>query len=312
MKPSDQQKAIPFEDALRVFWDWRQASVSVEVCFFCGPGSSENIRVSIDGVVRFIDPEGIVTVSGDGREMDLDLRGCKITRAGEMAGKAKILNALDPDAILQVKFPNGETCLVFPYRRVASPLPGQCRPETGLEWMQSELSRSSEERRDSKFRAGGIRTSILGIRNRKHLKRRTGGTAPPIFPMAAFVLVFVLIVMALTPSGIPKLLVELGVQHKLSDPNAVVWVIQRDGNYYCSGSVLNGRQPGKPMKQATALTFGYQPALGHYCQNREMTSADSSDGFRGSFFAYFQNVRRSGKAFFSKLSRISQAWLPQT
>ena len=103
MKSTSREKAISFNDALHIFWDWRKASISVEVCFFCRPGSSENVRVSIDGVVRLVDPEGIVTVSGDGREMDLDLRGCEITHARETVGGTKILNPLDPDSILQAK-----------------------------------------------------------------------------------------------------------------------------------------------------------------------------------------------------------------
>lgn len=48
-------------------------------------------------------------------------------------------------------------------------------------------------------------------------------------------------------------------------PEATVWVVPATGNFYCRGSQLYGRSPGRPARQADALTAGYQPALGVLC-----------------------------------------------
>ena len=50
------------------------------------------------------------------------------------------------------------------------------------------------------------------------------------------------------------------------NPAVVVWAHKQAGNYYCAGSRLYGKQPGNFMKQGDALTLGFQPALGGYCQ----------------------------------------------
>ncbi|HVB34245.1 MAG TPA: hypothetical protein VNJ52_07755 [Patescibacteria group bacterium] len=310
MESTPHGKAIPFKDALRIFWDWHRASIAVEVCFFCRPGSSEDVRVSIDGLVNLLDNDGNITVSGDGREIDLDLRGSEVTYAREVPAGLGQPNSLDPDSILQVKFPSGEICLIFPYRRVGSALPGQRRPETGLEWMRNMLPRTAEQDSHATKLPGGVfKISSLAKRSGTASKPRTSRTGPPLFPMGAFLLLFLLITLALTPSGVPRLLGELGVPQKMSDPSATVWVIPQDGDYYCNGSVLNGRKPGKWMTQAEALAFGYQPAIGHYCQAGGTSSADN----RGNgFLNYYQAVRHNGEALFSRLVRISYSWLPQT
>jgi hypothetical protein len=51
--------------------------------------------------------------------------------------------------------------------------------------------------------------------------------------------------------------VEMGVQ---------VWANKDAGNYYCATSKFFGRGTGSYMRQGDALTLGYQPALGNYCQ----------------------------------------------
>src|SRR5579884_2234220 len=113
MKSTAQKSGLSFRDVIGIFWEWRQASISVEVCFFGKAETSETVRVSIDGLVSLVDPEGIVTVSGDGREIELDLRGCEFQHAWEAPGRKDGFDPLDPDSILQLKFPNGEICLVF-------------------------------------------------------------------------------------------------------------------------------------------------------------------------------------------------------
>lgn len=310
MKSSETGNTISIKDALFIFWDWRKASISLEVCFLSRPGKSENVRVSIDGVVRLVDSDGVVTIAGDGREMDLDLRGCEITHARNETSELKKLNPLDPDTVLQVRFPDGEVCLIFPYRRVGYPFLRQNRPESGMEWMQSMLSKRTENVPHSAHALRGqAQTSSLETRASKKRNPKLAKYGPPIFHLAGFLLVFLLIVLAFTPSSIPQLIGEFGVHQKLTNPTALVWVIPQEGDYYCRGSVLNGRKPGKFMQQADALMLGYQPALGDYCQNGHAADA-SSQGTRLS--AYLQTVRQGGAAIFSRLTQLSRSWLPQS
>lgn len=57
------------------------------------------------------------------------------------------------------------------------------------------------------------------------------------------------------------------------NPAVVVWADRMAGNYYCAGSRLYGRQPGTYMKQGQALTFGFQPDLGQYCEESQTTDS---------------------------------------
>lgn len=301
MKSTENKNTISIKDALLIFWDWRKASISVEVCFLSRPGTSENVRVSIDGVVRLVDMDGIVTIAGDGREMDLDLRGSEITHARNATGELKKLNPLDPDTVLQLTFANGEICLIFPYRRVGFSLREPNRPESGLEWIQGKLSKSE--------RIGQSQALALETRTSKKQKPGLGKYGPPLFPLAGFVFLFLLVLLVLTPSSIPQLMGEFGPRQKLTDPAAVVWVIAQEGDYYCRGSVLNGRKPGQFMQQAKALTLGYQPALGNYCENGHAANS-GSQAIRLS--AYLRSVRHGGAAIFSRLTQLSRSLLPES
>lgn len=310
MKPTAQDKGFSFKEVIGIFWEWRQASISVEVCFFGKAQSSDTVRVSIDGLVSLVDPEGIITVSGDGREIELDLRGCEFRHARELPGPRDVFDPLDPDSILQVKFPNGEICLIFPYRRVAPSTLAHKRAASGLEWLRSKLGHpvTGAWMRNVKSEAGkggGKILSLTGGRNRGS-KPGTSRIGPPIFPVAAFLVIFLIVAGALTPGNIPKLLSEIGVSRRsISNPNAMVWAIRQEGNYYCSGSVLAGRKPGQFMKQADALMLGYQPALGHYCG----TDAESGDVPDGNISAFFIQLGQSGGRLFSRLLNLSRSLL---
>ena len=309
MKSTDQGKGLSFKEVIGIFWEWRQASISVEVCFFGKAQASETVRVSIDGLVSLVDPEGIITVSGDGREIELDLRGCEFQHAKEVPGRHDVFDPLDPDSILQVKFPNGEICLVFPYRRVAPSAIAHRRAATGFEWLRSKLGHSTTLSFNAKRDSAGLKlhtiSSRAGGRDRGS-KPGTSRTGPPIFPIAAFLVVFVVVAIALTPASVPKLLLEIGLsQRSMSDPNAMVWAIQQEGNYYCSGSVLAGRKPGQFMKQADALTLGYQPALDHYCGSG--TKRGATQG--GNLSSYLQQLSQNGGRMLSKLYYLSRSLL---
>jgi hypothetical protein len=312
MKSTDQAKGISFKDVIGIFWEWRQASISVEVCFFGKAEDSETVRVSIDGLVSLVDPEGIITVSGDGREIELDLRGCEFQHAKEVPARRDVFDPLDPDSILQVKFPNGEICLVFPYRRVAPSTIAHRRAASGLEWLRSMLGRSSAISFHQKTDAGGLKPhtiSSLAAGHDRSSKPGTSRTGPPILPFAAFLVIFVLVAIALTPANLPKLLAEIGLsQRSMSDPNAMVWAIQQEGNYYCSGSVLAGRKPGEFMKQADALTLGYQPALDQYCGS----GTESGGAQNGNFSFYIRQLGQSGGRMFSKLFSFSRSLLTRS
>lgn len=305
MKSSDNGTRLSFKDAIGIFWEWRQASISVEVCFFGKAEACETVRVSIDGLVSLVDPEGIITVSGDGREIELDLRGCEFRHAKEVPARQDLFDPLDPDSILQVKFPSGEICLVFPYRRVAPSAIAQRRAASGIEWLRGKLGRSSTLSFRQKTDSAGRKLETISSRNRSS-KPGTSRTGPPVLPIAAFMMVFLFVAIALTPGNLPRLLGEMGLsQRSMSDPNAMVWAMQQDGNYYCAGSVLAGRKPGQFMRQADALTLGYQPALDHYCG----AGAASAVPQNGNFSLYIQQLGQSSGKALTKLLYLSRALL---
>ncbi|HEV2387947.1 MAG TPA: hypothetical protein VGS20_11910 [Candidatus Acidoferrales bacterium] len=61
------------------------------------------------------------------------------------------------------------------------------------------------------------------------------------------------------------------------DVSITVWVQRDAGTYQCSDSRLYGKGDGSYMKQGEALTAGYQPALGDYC-NQVLKTAASPRG----------------------------------
>jgi hypothetical protein len=302
MKPTELGKGLSFKDAIEIFWEWRQASISVEVCFFGKAKESESIRVSIDGLVSLVDPQGIITVSGDGREIELDLRGCHFHHAKDVPGRQDAFDPLDPDSILQVRFPNGEICLVFPYRRVAPSMLAHRRASSGLEWLRNKVGGSSTFSLRRKTDSTRHKPHPVSSGNRSS-KPGTSRSGPPIFPIAAFLATFIFVAIALTPANLPKLLSELGLgPQSTNDPSAMVWAIQQEGNYYCSDSVLAGRKPGEFMTQSDALTLGYQPALGHYCGTANAQR-------NGSVAFYIQQLSQTSTRFLSKLFYFSRSLL---
>lgn len=54
-----------------------------------------------------------------------------------------------------------------------------------------------------------------------------------------------------------------------------VWASKDSGSYYCHGSRFYGHGSGSYMKQGDALTDGYQPDMGQYCQRP--STPDSKD-----------------------------------
>jgi hypothetical protein len=309
MKSEDRNGAISFKDAVRFFWVWRQSAISLEVCFLGKGETAETVRVSIDGLVTLVDPQGKITISGEGREIDLDLRGCRFDRAGEAPKCAETFDPRDPDSVLQITFPNEQVCLVFPYRRVSGFPAGALRPMSGMDWLREKLGRPAQRRRstDRSFRSRRSATVAATAPAResesKPVKTRR---RLAIFPISGIAAALLILALFFAPAGSLKLLDKIGIHlspASLSDPDAQVWVIQAEGNYYCSGSAFAGRKPGRYMTQGNALTLGYQPALGRYCG--EGPSARSGDG-QGEFTYYLFRLRETGRRLLSRFAALSR------
>ncbi len=306
MKSTALECTISFSDALHIFWDWRQASISVEVSFFGKSRASETVRVSIDGLVTLVDPEGVVTISGDGREIELDLRGCEFARAGKASGSTEPFDPLDPDSVLQMNFSHGEVCLIFPYRRVARLPGGQRRAAEGIDWLRGKLASATGT--DVASNAGLKLQTLSSLGSEAGNVKRTGkhGLGPAVFPLLGLLLAFTVVALALTPVRMPRLLSELGLGHSsLSNPESPVWVIRREGNYYCRGGVLFGRMPGQIMMQGDALALGYQPALGNYCGGAGQHAPRIE---RHGVAARIRNAFRNGRLILSIVLSRSRSW----
>lgn len=73
----------------------------------------------MNGLVTLVDSHGIVTVSGEGREIKLDLHVCEFSIADD---SSELPGSGQPSAshpALQLTFPNRAVCLVFPCRWVS-------------------------------------------------------------------------------------------------------------------------------------------------------------------------------------------------
>ncbi len=77
----------------------------------------------------------------------------------------------------------------------------------------------------------------------------------------------VLLVVALVPSLRNRVRNAFGpaTQQKIND-DVTVWADKSSGTYSCFGNRFYGHGTGIYVKQGDALTMGYQPLLGGYCQ----------------------------------------------
>jgi hypothetical protein len=93
------------------------------------------------------------------------------------------------------------------------------------------------------------------------------GAVHPALPAVILLVSFAVFMAAIAPLDFSGVLEKLFPFHpiQLQKPNAVVWVNQSSGTYFCANSVMFGKADGKLMKQAQALDSGYQPALGTFC-----------------------------------------------
>jgi hypothetical protein len=305
---------ISLKNVLDTFWDWRMASVCVEVDWFaCQSGAPATARVSLDGLVTHVDPAGIVTVSGDGREIELDLRPCSFRRPREIFGRGA-LESLDPDSILQIDFPTGEVCLLFPYRRVAASHHVAGQILHGLQWSKNDLSLLSTEARPSGEESPQPKPepeeeSTKARKRKQPPPPKIVKTNPPLFPVVSVMLCIALIVLVIIPLKVPEMLAQLSFHTEpMTSPSARVWVIPEEGSYYCSGSLMSGRQPGHYMEQAEALTKGYQPAMGHYCESGGAESGQPAGRLTSPLTTPFLSLRETGARFWADLEALPRSW----
>ncbi|HEV2388072.1 MAG TPA: hypothetical protein VGS20_12545 [Candidatus Acidoferrales bacterium] len=295
---------LPLDDVLDIFWQWRLASICIEVQFFsCEPKSPGAVRMHVDGLVSQVNPEGIITVSGAAGEIELDLRQCAVKYLKDKPGLDAAINALDPDCSLHVTFPTGEICLLFPYRRAsASGFLQQRLWQRDLVWPGGKLSSPSSDPRPtghSPSDPAGYDNSSPGGLRLSSVSPLSGWLGIPVAPAALLVLFSLMTILTLIPWSFPKFLHNVGYSRKMADPGAMVWTIQSNGSYYCAGSVLDGRQPGKHMSQADALTVGYQPAAGRYCGGVEQHTP-------------FTSAVGKGKTFLSKLASLARRFAAES
>jgi hypothetical protein len=139
-RTSAAQSAISLKEALRAFRNWNSASIPVRVSFLGKAAASETVRVSMNGLVTLVDPQGMVTVSGEGREIKLDLRVCEFSIADDSVELADVSQPLGSHPALQLRFPNRAVCLVVPCRPNAGALDSRC-PASGFGWLRNRLGR---------------------------------------------------------------------------------------------------------------------------------------------------------------------------
>lgn len=295
---------MDLQNALELFRKWRFASTPIEVDWFaCQPGEMATARVSLDGLVTQAEASGLVTVSGEGREIELDLRECSFRRPKNGAG----LGAAQPngsESMLEIDFPAGEVCLVLPNRRVATPHPVGGQILRGLQWSKTDFSLFLNKPEEPAAPAAAEEAP----KKKEEEKRKVPPpkivkVRPPLMPVIAVMLTTALILLIVVPLQIPEKLLGYNFSRpSVNDPSAMVWVIPSEGAYYCAGSVMHGRQPGRLMPQGQALTLGYQPALGLYCSN-----TGESGRLPGPIARTLAGAQKSARKFLSRVAGLPSA-----
>lgn len=109
-----QGSRISFKEALLLFEAWRAAAISVGVTFFRKAESGGAVRVAMDGQVAIVEPGGIVTISGEGREISVDVHRCEFSCVREDCLRPGTAGSSALHSTLQLTFAGGEVCLVHP------------------------------------------------------------------------------------------------------------------------------------------------------------------------------------------------------
>jgi len=113
------------------------------------------------------------------------------------------------------------------------------------------------------------------------------GSKPPKRKESSVVVVLLFVVAALVAAFfIPGVRARVSKFFPADAPKKVamgtrVWASKQAGTYYCADSEFFGHGTGTYMKQGDALTLGYQPALGNYCQEGHSAHAKGLVHARG-------------------------------
>lgn len=142
-RTSAAHSAVSLKDALRAFRNWSSASIPVRVSFLGKAAASDTVKVSMNGQVTLVDPQGIVKVAGEGREITLDLQVCEFSLAGSKE-QPDISKPSGCDWALQLTFPNGAVCLVLPCQTIPDETHSR-RPAIGFAWLRNSLGRPAPQ-----------------------------------------------------------------------------------------------------------------------------------------------------------------------
>lgn len=142
-RASATRSVISLKEALRSFRNWKSSSILVRVSFLGKAAASGTVKVSMNGHVTLIDPLGIVTVAGEGREITLDLQVCELSVA-DSKEQPEISQPSGCDSALQLTFPNATVCLLFPCHPVSDGAHSR-RPVIGSAWLRNTLGRTAPQ-----------------------------------------------------------------------------------------------------------------------------------------------------------------------
>jgi hypothetical protein len=143
-RPTSVQSPIALQDALRIFRHWHTASVRLQILFVGKSGITETVRVALKGTVAKVDSSGMVTVSGEGRQIRLDLHGCEVSAPGNGASSHSARKHLSQDSAFQIVFPGGATCFVSPVRSDSGAAAAR-RNGSRLSWLRRKMGRPARE-----------------------------------------------------------------------------------------------------------------------------------------------------------------------
>jgi hypothetical protein len=131
--------AISLKDVLRAFREWSSGSIALRVFFLGKAAPSDGVRVSLNGLVTGVDARNIVTVSGGGREIQLDLNVCQFSIEQNSIERRDLPQPFDRAPALILAFPNGAICLVVPGAPDSSPRHGS-RSIGSVRWLRNKLA----------------------------------------------------------------------------------------------------------------------------------------------------------------------------
>jgi hypothetical protein len=140
---STQGSRISFKEAMCHFDALRAAATPVGVTFFRKSESGGTVRIAIDGQVVSVDPEGIVTISGHGGEISVDVNPCEFSCMRENSFGQGAVRSPELHTALQLTFAGGEVCLVHPSRHGSRAPAGRRGTPRAFGWLRNRLRGST-------------------------------------------------------------------------------------------------------------------------------------------------------------------------